>query len=124
MCQQNSHGTKGCRAHVEALAGLLDALLPVSRLVEVPGISRDVPAKTLTEQEAAAHVQACGCCNNPCWEVLRLLKVSEISGDVPAKILTEQGAAAHMSKHLDVVTARAKGWDTRLSPLENGEDYG
>ena len=53
---KNSHGTKGCRAHVEALAGLPDALRPVSRLVEVPEISRDVTAKTLTEQGAAVHI--------------------------------------------------------------------
>ena len=53
---KNSHGTRGCRAHVEALAGLPDALRPVSSLVEVPEISRDVPAKTLTEQGAAAHM--------------------------------------------------------------------
>ena len=53
---KNSHGTRGCRAHVEALAGLPDALRPVSRLVEVPGISRDVSAKALTEQGATAHM--------------------------------------------------------------------
>ena len=47
---KNSHGTKGCRAHVE------DALRPVSRLVEVPEISRDVTAKTFKEQGAAAHI--------------------------------------------------------------------
>ena len=47
---KNSHGTRGCRAHVEALAGLPDALR--GRLVEAPEISRDVPAKTLTEQGA------------------------------------------------------------------------
>ena len=45
---KNSHGIRGCRAHVEALAGLPDALRPVSRLVEVPKISRDVTAKSLT----------------------------------------------------------------------------
>ena len=54
---KNSHRTRGCRAHVEALAGLPDALRPVSRLVEVPGIScRDVSAKALTEQGATARM--------------------------------------------------------------------
>ena len=53
---KSSHGTRGCRAHVEALAGLPDALRPVSRLVEVPEISRDVPAKAFTEQGAGAHM--------------------------------------------------------------------
>ena len=97
---KNSHGTKGCRAHVEALAGLPDALRPVSRLVEVPGISREVPAKTLTEQGPAAHM-------SKLVDVATALtdqraarrvaagrwKVPEISRDVPAKIRTEQGAA-------------------------------
>ena len=54
--QGSASRTRGCRAHVEALAGLPDALRPVSRLVEVPGISRDVSAKALTEQGATAHM--------------------------------------------------------------------
>ena len=46
------HGTRGCRAHVQA-SGCCNnphrqprCCWEVSRLVEVPGISRDVPVKT------------------------------------------------------------------------------
>ena len=102
---KNSHGTRGCRAHVEALPGLPDALRPVSRLVEVPEISRDVPAKTLTEQGAAAHMskrRALTTVTDRRVANALLLGGVGISRDVPAKILTEQGAAAHMSKLLDM----------------------
>ena len=46
-CHNNPHRSKGCQTR---------CCWEVSRLVEVPRISRDVPAKTLTEQGAAAHI--------------------------------------------------------------------
>ena len=64
-CQQNPHGTEGCRARVHASGcynnphkskGQMHCCWDVSTLVEAPRISRDVPAKTLTEQGAAVHM--------------------------------------------------------------------
>ena len=46
-CCNDPHRSKGCHTR---------CFWEVSRLVKAPGISRDVPAKTLTEQGAAAHV--------------------------------------------------------------------
>ena len=70
---KNPHGTRGCRAHVQA-----------SGCCNNPHRSK-------------------GCQTRCCWEVSRPLKVLRISRDVPAKTLTEQGGAGHMSKLLDVV---------------------
>ena len=65
---KNSHRTRGCLAHVEAL----DVITTVADRRNGLGAAR------------------------PC-EALGGLGRPEISRDVPAKILTEQGAAAHMS---------------------------
>ena len=73
---KNPHGTRGCRAHVQA-----------SGCGNNPDRSK-------------------GCQTRCCWEVSRLVEGSGICRDVPAKTLTEQGAAAHRSKLLDVVTTR------------------
>ena len=66
---KNSHRTRGCRAHVEAL---------------------DVIATVTDRRNGLGAARPC--------EALGGLGRPEISSDVPAKILTEQGAAAHMSK--------------------------
>ena len=102
---KNSHGTRGCRAHVEALAGLPDALRPVSRLVEeYPEMCQQkLSAKTLTEQGAAAHMSKLLDVVTTVTDrrmadalVSRLLKAEGICGDVTAKTLTEQAWRAHV----------------------------
>ena len=103
----------------------------VSRLVEIPRISRNVPAKILTEQGAAAPMLAevvwkrqTGLPQKSIWKQPKLVwehrgRRPEVSigvrigpnafgsGDRKAQTSmcqqTEQGAAAHMSKLLDVV---------------------
>ena len=120
VASRNPHGTGGCRTLVHASERCnnphkskgcqMRCRWEVSRLVEAPGISsRDVPAKTLTEQGAAVHMskfldvvttlthRSKGCQTRCCWEVSRLVEAPRICRDVPAKTLKEQRAAAHAS---------------------------